>query len=376
MNDMVLTVDPAGVVTLPEHSPLGASSAERWMSCPGSVTLISALKASPDYVEDDPDYRRDGTQAHALAAHCLEADIDAWQADETQFPELTAEMMGAVQEYLDFVRSLPGKREVEVRVHLPDFHPSFFGTLDCVVVGPGSLHIIDYKHGVGVVVDAEDNPQLKYYARGRFDPWLKDDAPVKLTIVQPRAFHPDGTIRTWETTVGEIRRWAEEELRPAMEATADFEYLEMGQHCRFCPAKMVCPAFDGLARRALAGVRVTYDEAQQLKMLVRAVEDKAYADLIAGKDPAEVGAKLVNKRSIRVWKENAPVVDRFGEDAWKPRDLRSPAEVEKLPRGKDFVAEFAYTPENGYTVASLTDKKPAVKVKTLEEKYGDPAQYA
>jgi hypothetical protein len=389
MNDMVWTVDTTGTidttgtVALLEHSPLGASSAERWMACPGSVTLISALKSSPDYVEDDPDYRRDGTQAHALAAHCLEKDIDAWQRDEEQFPELTADMLGAVQEYLDYVRSIEGAREVEVRVHLPEFHPQFFGTLDCVVFGAdGTLHIIDYKHGVGVVVDADHNPQLEYYGYGKFGPaglgrW-RDETPVKLTIVQPRAFHPDGIIRTWETTVGEIRRWAEEELRPAMEATSGAEYLDMGPHCRFCPAKLVCPAFDGLARRALAGVRVSYDEAQQLKMLIKAVEEKAYADLISGKTPEEVGAKLVNKRSVRVWKEDGatklPLA--FGDDAWKPKELRSPAEVEKLPRGKEYVAEFAFMPENGYTVASLSDKKAAVKVKTLDEKYGDPAQYA
>lgn len=364
---------------LPEHSPLGASSAERWMNCPGSVTLISALKASPDYVEDDPDYRRDGTQAHALAAHCLEADIDAWERDETQFPELTAEMLGAVQEYLDFVRQQEGKRYIEQRVHAPAFHADMYGTLDCVLhAGGGPVHFIDYKHGAGVVVDAERNPQLMYYAFG----WLcagnliSLEGAVKLTIVQPRAFHPDGTIRTWETTVGEIRRWAEEELRPAMDATADADYLDMGQHCRFCPAKLVCPAFEGLARRALSGVRISYDEAQQLKMLIRAVEEKAYADLMAGKSPEEVGAKLVNKRSIRIWKENAPVVDTFGDDAWKPKDLRSPAEIEKLPNGKHFVAEYAYMPENGYTVASLFDKKAAVKPKTDVEKYGDPAQYA
>jgi hypothetical protein len=384
MNDMVWTVDTTGTidttVALPEHSPLGASAAERWMACPGSVTLISALKSSPDYVEDDPDYRRDGTQAHALAAHCLEKDIDAWQRDEEQFPELTADMLGAVQEYLDFVRSVPGDRGYEVRVHAPAFHDSFYGTLDCVIENAEGVHIVDYKHGVGVVVDADDNPQLKYYAYGYIasvDP--KGDADtvrVKLTIVQPRAFHPDGIIRTWETTVGEIRRWAEEELRPAMEATSGAEYLDMGPHCRFCPAKLVCPAFDGLARRALAGVRVSYDEAQQLKMLIKAVEEKAYADLISGKTPEEVGAKLVNKRSTRTWKENAPVVGTFAEDAWKPKELKSPAEIEKLPNGKHFVAEYAYMPENGYTVASLSDKKAAVKVKTLDEKYGDPAQYA
>lgn len=361
--------------TLPEHSPLGASSAERWMRCPGSVTLINAIKSAEGYQEDDPDYRRDGTQAHALAAHCLEGGIDAWEADAEQFPELTADMMGAVQEYLDFVRSIAGQREVEVRVHLPDFHPQFFGTLDCVVFGDdGTLHIVDYKHGVGVVVDAEENPQLKYYGFGKVGPggpgkW-RDDMPAKLTIVQPRAFHPDGSIRTWETTVGEIRRWAEDELKPAMEATADLDYLALGEHCRFCPAKLACPAYDGLAKKALQGsTQITYAEAQRLKMLIKAIEERDFNRLVAGEAPEDVGAKLVKKRANRTWKNGAPLDKQFGAEAWE-RKLKSPAMIEKLPGGKDFVAEYAFMPESdGYTLAALDDRRTGVKARTDEDRY-------
>jgi hypothetical protein len=134
-----MTADPFAISppegALPAHSPLGASSAERWMNCPGSVTLIETFKGTEWHHDDDPDYRRDGTQAHALAALCLENGWDAWEAGgHDEFPELTADMMLAVQEYLDFVRALPGEREVEVKVHLPDFHSLFFGTLDCWTV--------------------------------------------------------------------------------------------------------------------------------------------------------------------------------------------------------------------------------------------------
>lgn len=358
---------------LPEHSPLGASSAERWMNCPGSVTLIQALRSSPDYEEADPDYRRDGTQAHALAAHCLEGDIDCWQADRGQFPELTAEMMNAVQEYLDYVRSLPGKREVEVRVHVPEFHPQFYGTLDCVV-SDFCVHVVDYKHGVGVVVDADDNPQLKYYAYGYIGDWSSPDITVKLTIVQPRGFHPDGTIRTWETTVGAIRKWAEEELRPAMDATKDMDYLALGPWCRFCPAKLVCPAYEGLAQKALKTEKITYLEAIQLQMLVNAAKEDNERRALAGEEID--GLKVVKKIAYRVFKPDTPLEARFGEDAWE-RKLRGPPDIEKLPGGKDFVAEFAYQPDNGLTVAPLTDKRKAVSPQAYDvEKYGDPAQYA
>ena len=365
---------------LPAHSPLGASSAHMWMSCPGSVTLIAALRAQPGYEEVDPDYRRDGTQAHALAAHCLERDIDAWEADAGEFPELTADMLDAVQEYLTYVRSRPGKRSIELKMHVPEFHPQAFSTLDCALEDEPNetVEVDDYKHGVGVVVDAEDNAQGAYYLFMYVAkrPWIKDHWKAVFVIIQPRAFHPDGTIRTWETTVGHIRRWAETELRPAMEATKDLDYLALGQWCRFCPAKLVCPAYEGLARKGLQGsTPLSYAEAQQLKMLVRAVEDAAYTALMNGGKPEEVGAKLVSKRADRVFKTDAPVQDRFGDDAWE-RKLRSPAQIEKLPGGKHFVAEFAFRPETGFTVAALDDKRSAMVVKTLDEKYGDPAQYA
>ncbi|MGE3279711.1 MAG: DUF2800 domain-containing protein [Alphaproteobacteria bacterium] len=381
MDDVLAIPAPPG--TLPAHSPLGASSAERWMNCPGSVTLADLFRSSPGYVEDDPDYRKDGTQAHELAAHCLDNGIDAWEADANQFPDLTSDMMNAVQEYLDYVRAQPGTREVEVRVHLPDFHPSFYGTLDCVVVDreASTIHVIDYKHGVGIVVDAIENPQLMYYAYGKIGDrenyFLPNDVPVKLTIGQPRAIHRDGTFRTWETTVGHIREWAETVLKPAMEVTQDIEYLELGEHCRFCPAKMICPAFDGLAKKALrGGVQLTYAEAQQLKMIIKAVEEDTMRRLLAGERPEDVGAKLVKKRSFRVFKGGAPIEQTFGDDAWEKK-LRSPAAIEKLPGGKAFVSEWAFMPDSdGYTVAPLNDQRTATSPKNDVDKWGDPAKWA
>lgn len=378
MLDGLLTI-PVPADALPAHSPLGASSAERWMNCPGSVTLSAVFKSSASYTEDDPDYRRDGTQAHALAAHCLDNDIDAWEADPEEFPELTADMMGAVQSYLDFVREQKcWTQEVEVRVHLPDFHASFFGTLDCVLTAEDPyLHVIDYKHGVGIVVDAHENPQLMYYAYGKIGGKdIPDDKTVKLTIVQPRAHHRDGPIRTWTTTVGHIREWAETELKPAMEVTSDIEYLSLGEHCRFCPAKLVCPAYDGLAKKALQGGEpITYAEAQQLKMLIKAIEEQTMRRLKAGERPEDVGAKLVKKRSFRVFKGAAPVEKMFGEEAWEKK-LKGPAAIERLPGGKAFVSEWAFLPESdGYTVRPLSDPTPAEGPKSDEEKYGKPEKW-
>lgn len=373
-------VDPSD---LPAHSPLGASGAERWMNCPGSITLIELLRSSGDGHQDDPDYRRDGTQAHALAAHCLEQGLDCWEVEAAHFPDLNAEMMGAVQTYLDFVRELPGKHFVETRVYRPEFHECFYGTMDFAAVNleEGYVHFVDYKHGVGVLVEVEDNPQLMYYAYGFIAEdhgTYPDDMPLAISIVQPRGFHPKGAIRTWRTTASHIRQWAAEQLHPAMEATADLEYLAMGEWCRFCPAKTVCPAFAGLAAKALNKIELTYQECRQLKMLVAARLKEIEQQLVDGADPQELGAKLVEKRADRVWKDDAqPVlVEKLGEDAWQEPKLRSPAQVEKLVGGKALVAEWAYKPDAGYSVAAIDDKRAQYKPKTPEEKYANALKWA
>src|ERR1700676_5554275 len=133
---------------LPEHSPLGASSAERWINCPGSVALIHAIKTGETPEEDDPHYRRDGVQAHALAAHCLGNDTDAWEGAD-QYLGLTEDMMSAVQVYLDFVRKLPGRdRYTELKMHRPEFHQSAFGTMDfaALMATVNEADFVDYKH--------------------------------------------------------------------------------------------------------------------------------------------------------------------------------------------------------------------------------------
>src|SRR5208282_4985514 len=116
---------------LPTHSPLGASSAERWMKCPGSVRLIQSLQLPET---DEPDYRREGTAAHEAAAHCLRLDKDAWEVIGDNFfnTPVSVEMADAIQIYLDTVRPLQtpvAQVFIEYRISSSD-HELFYGTVD------------------------------------------------------------------------------------------------------------------------------------------------------------------------------------------------------------------------------------------------------
>lgn len=405
------------------HSIKGASGAERWMNCTGSTALIQALDLPPT---DEPDYRREGIAGHEAAADCLARDIDTWEiVGETYYnTEIDKSMAEAIQMYLDRVRpSIDRERGyhgtqffIEAKLAAPDVHEAMFGTVDFAALAdnsswriipmalvPGSvnhvrfLDVTDLKMGEGIAVDAEDNPQMKYYAfmliHTKFAE-LEDDFPVRLTIVQPRAFHFDGPIREWWTTVGEIKAWVTRDLLPAMEnASSD---LWAGHWCRFCPAKIVCPLLTSLFRAAAhydptvvvdAGDKalgLAYNMIDPVKFYIKAVEEEAFRRLQLGRDVE--GTKLVNKKANRIFKNTVTAqvegkdteVDlvehmkrTFGADAFTKPELKSPAEFSKVsPAAKAFVQEYAYMPVTGLTVARLDDKRLGVKVQTVTERVG------
>ena len=94
------------MVNLPVHSTLGASSAERWLQCGGSIALLKYLKI--EETTDEPEYRLLGTAAHAAAAKCAANDLDAWEIMGEKFGDVTAEqdMADAIQVYLDVIRDV------------------------------------------------------------------------------------------------------------------------------------------------------------------------------------------------------------------------------------------------------------------------------
>ncbi len=378
----------------PTHSPLGASSAKRWMECPGSVSLFKAFGED----EDESTYAAEGTLAHKMAELCIKY---GWNArdlagrtdvgpEEASFP---AEFdFDAVQVYVDFCRSkITQDTEVFIEYRIGGLeltrpHPSFYGTLDFCAHDPRTKIVIaDLKFGAGIPVEVEKNPQQMYYAFGFVleHPDIPDDMPVELNIVQPR-IPWDRPIKTWTVTAGELRKWGTEVLLPGMDAALVEPDLKAGEWCRFCPRKLQCPLLQGMFKVAatIGTERIPTLQSPALgqewllidavKMYLRAVEAEAFKRLNLGQDIE--GVKLVDKRSVRVWKEGATEVMLMllGEEAYNPPELKSPPELEKLGgAAKDVVKEWAYYPKTGYTVAAATDRKPGVKVETPAETFAN-----
>ena len=361
----------------PAHSPLGASGAERWMNCPGSVALLKDLHIEED--SDEPEYRSLGTSAHKLADICLTQKMAAWELINTEGlgkHKVDGPMSSAVQVYLDEIARIKtenpgGKEYIEFGIDAPEFHKAFYGTLDWGYVVGTKMWIRDYKHGEGIAVAVEDNPQIMYYAFGllRHHPEV---ATVDLGIVQPRIVYLD-PVRTWETAADAIRIWADGTLRPAMERTALDNDLDAGAWCRFCPAKLVCPLMHSLFGAAMQTdpkqvINLTpdlfgksYQYLAPLESFVKAFKAEAFNRLNRGDKIAEI--KLVEKKADRVFKADAEqvFVPKFGSEAYTERTLKSPAQMEKLGEAaKELVKSWAYKPQTGLTVALASDRRPEV----------------
>lgn len=377
------------------HSPLGASGAERWMQCPGSVRLLSYL-GLPDSDEDEG-YRVEGTAMHAVGENCLTLERDAWECvgEKHGDPaiEITAALADPVQIYLNHCRAIAKRSQstyVEYAISSP-VHPQFYGTLDHGAVGvwPDGLHIdvTDLKGGAGIFVEVEENPQLMYYAFGlidgierQTDKEFAQTNRVNLHIVQPRISYAD-PVRSWVTSVSHVKHWVHGMLVPAMKATEMEDGLDAGPWCRFCPAKLVCPLLTAMFKAAatanpkhvegmsIGRIAQEYKAAAAVKFYLTAVEKETFRLLSRGETDDAV--KLVKKRAVRDWKPGADALTRekFGAEALTPPKLKSPAQIEDLPGGPAWVAGNAYTPDTGTTVALATAPGTAIKVPKPAERF-------
>lgn len=135
---------------------------------------------------------------------------------------------------------------VEVQVKFDRWVPMGFGTSDCIIFDGDTCYVIDYKHGSGVKVYAENNPQAMLYGLGviqEFD-FIHNIQHLKLVIVQPRLDHID----EWEISREDLLAWGEE-IKPIAElAMTDNAHLKAGEkQCQFCRAKLGCRARAQLA---------------------------------------------------------------------------------------------------------------------------------
>lgn len=358
----------------PAHSYYGPSSAERWLSCPGS---LRATKHLPD---TDSEWAIEGTAAHTLSEWCRNEDKPASYWAGTVVPvhcvdgsivdiEVTPPMVAGVQEFVDYVNQFEGDHLVEVRVYYEQYVPFGFGTLDHATLAPGVARITDLKFGAGVHISAAENEQLMLYALGVYLEWdwLYGFKNFVLTVHQPRLDNVD----TWECSLDYLLNWTRDVLIPGYERTLEPKAAFVpGEHCRFCKIKGTCRARAAKTFEVLRSEFTNLDELApptpaelsnddlakirkhfpQIKSWMAAVDDRLYAELGRGHTAGDL--KLVNGRSARVWKggekEVVKALVKAGitkEQLYEPAALRTPPALEKLVKG--LAPQFKLTGKKG-----------------------------
>ena len=306
------------------HAVLSASSAQRWLHCPGSVALT---KDMPDTTSE---YAEEGRLAHAIAELKLRKKFVEPMSPRTyntrhnklaRDPHYKAEMESCTDEYVDYITDIANALPsipfvtVEHRVDFSEFVPDGFGTADCILIHGSDLFVNDYKHGKGVPVDADNNPQMMLYALGAVMEYrmLCDIQTVHMSIIQPRA----GGIKECTISRDTLMDWAAFTVRPAAEKAADPDCDEYhsGEWCRFCKARATCrensnivSAFEDFGGK-LPPLLSDAEVAQVLKridpLLKYADAVKAYAqDKLMGGGYIP-GWKLVEGRGSRAWDDQA-----------------------------------------------------------------------
>ena len=361
-----------------KHAILSASSSHRWLHCNPSARL------EQEFEDRETEAAAEGTAAHALCEYKLRRALKM-QSKKPISPYDCEEMDLHTDGYVQFVLEIIAKARqtcndpiinIEQRLDFSCYVPDGFGTGDCVIISDKTLHIIDFKYGRGVLVEADHNPQMMLYALGALHLYdsLYDIDEIAMTIYQPRREN----ICTWTIPIGELKDWAENELKPkailAFEGKGDYR---PGPWCTFCRAAIQCRARAEeklqLAQYEFAiPPLLTDDEIEGIldtlsDLTSWANEIMAYAqDAALNHGKRWKGWKMVEGRSNRKYTDEQAVISAANEAGYHDiyrQSLLPITEMEKLMGRKtfaDILGSLVFKPPGKPTLVPTSDKRPEI----------------
>ena len=349
------------------HAMLSASGASRWMACTPSARL------EQQFENKTSDYAAEGTLAHELGELKLRKELEGLstrsfnsKVKKIQEDKLyTADMPDYVDMYVETCLERVSEAKattpdalfkIEQRLDFSEWVPEGFGTGDFVIIADGTMEVCDLKYGKGVPVSANNNKQMMLYALGAISEFsfLYDIEKVRMTIIQPRL----DNISTFEVTVEDLLKWAEEYVKPKAELAIKGEgEFCAGDHCKFCRAKAVCRA---RAEKNLELAKYEFEKPPTMdnndiayvlskvdELVSWASDVKEYALEEALKGEEFEGYKVVEGRSNRKWSS---------ED-----------DVAKVLMGQGFLENIIYTKK----LTGITNMESAIGKKEVQRLLGD-----
>ena len=363
-----------------KHSILSPSGSHRWLNCTPSARL------EQEFNDIESEAAKEGTAAHALCEHKLRKalrmrsrrPVSDYDSDEME--ESSDAYVDFIMEQVEAAKQVCKDPIVLIEQHL-DFScyvPDGFGTGDCIIILDEKLHIVDFKYGMGVLVEAEDNPQMKLYALGALELYdaLYDINEVSMTIFQPRREN----VSTWTIPVTDLRDWAENDLKPKaqMAYNGEGEYIP-GEWCTFCRAAVRCRA------RAEEKLKLAQKEFKMPPLLTDAEieeilsvlpdltkwanEITVYAtDAAANHGKEWSGFKVVEGRSVRKYRDEEEVAEAAQKAGYTDiyrKSLITLTEMQKLmgrQKFEEILGNLIYKPPGKPTLVPATDKRPAMNI--------------
>lgn len=372
-----------------DHAVLSASGAHRWLNC------LPSARLELEFVNNESSAAAEGTAAHALCEHKLKKalhmrskrPVSVYNSDEME--EHSDAYVEFVMEQLELAKQscTDPLILIEQRLDFSCYVPQGFGTGDCIIIADKKLHIIDFKYGMGVLVDAVDNPQMKLYALGALEIYdsLYDIEEVSMTIFQPRREN----VSTWTIRVEDLKAWAEKELKPRAKKAYDGEgeYLP-GEWCTFCRAAVKCRA------RAEEKLKLAQSEFKLPPLLTDSEIEEVLSklsdltkwanEIIAYATDAAVnhgkewhGFKVVEGRSVRKFKDEDAVAKVAKANGYKDifrQSLITLTEMERLMGKSKFekiLGDLIYKPPGKPTLVPLSDKRPAMNVSNAKNEFNE-----
>ena len=360
------------------HAILSASSSHRWLNCPPSARLCET------YEDKGSDYAAEGTDAHSLCEYKLRKALGMGAVDPSEhLTWYNEDMEDCANGYATYIMELVESAKetcadpvvlIEQRVDFSRWVEQGFGTSDAIIISDGTLRVIDYKHGLGVLVEADNNPQMMCYALGALELFdaIYDIDSVAMTVYQPRRQN----VSTFEMSKDDLYRWAEEVLKPTAELAfaGDGNFL-CGEWCGFCKAKHECRAraeahlllaqYDFKLPPLLedSEIEVILSRADQLVSWVNDIKEYALQQAISGKD--WTGFKLVEGRSNRRYTDETAVTQAVTNAGFDPyeRKLLGITAMQKLlgkSRFDELLSAYIEKPQGKPTLVPESDKRPVM----------------
>lgn len=384
------------MATPDKHAIASASASGRWLNCTAAPTFEAGFPDNPG------PYALEGTLAHRiceLTVQLLSGEITKRKYNsqikkcrENEY--FNEEMMRTAEFYGQYVwekvLSFSGKpyQKQEIRVDFSDYVPGGFGTCDCLIIGGDTMYIVDYKHGKGVPVSAENNSQMRLYALGALKQYgfFYDVKKITMAIVQPR-IKEDVSEETISSE--ELLAWGER-IKPIAQRAATgigAEFRE-GPWCRFCKGRAVCraradnmTALEDFKDFPIAGKMAEQDSITDQKVLTdkdignllsrgeqllnwyNDLREYALEAILSGKEIP--GWKVVAGRSIRVFDDADAAFDAirkagYAETMLYERKPKTLAALEKMIGKTEFdkvVGSHVVKPVGKPTLVDLSDNR-------------------